>query len=171
GHLEKARDYLERAIASLTSANYHWVEYSDSEQLCREAEMMMGSRRHDLTRATPIVAYRRLLVSDPNNAWGHLQLGIALAADGKHDDAVAAYREAIKLKPDYALAMNNLADGLANHPDPTHRDVPEAVRLAKKAVELDGTNGMYWNTLGEAQYRAGDWKGAVQALEYSLKFR
>ncbi len=30
---------------------------------------------------------------------------------------------------------------------------------------------MYWNTLGVAQYRAGDWKAAVAALEKSMRLR
>ena len=32
-------------------------------------------------------------------------------------------------------------------------------------------NGSYWNTLGVARYRAGDWKGAVAALEKSMPLR
>ena len=29
----------------------------------------------------------------------------------------------------------------------------------------------YWNTLGTARYRAGDWQGAIEALEKSMQLR
>ncbi len=46
-----------------------------------------------------------------------------------------------------------------------------AVKLAKKAVELAPQEGMYWNTLGAAQYRAGDYKAAIEALTKSMELR
>src|SRR5262249_46511545 len=42
-----------------------------------------------------------------------------------------------------------------------------AVELAKKAVALD-PRASYWNTLGVAQYRAGNFKDALVALEKSM---
>jgi tetratricopeptide (TPR) repeat protein len=39
--------------------------------------------------------------------------------------------------------------------------------LAKTAVELEPLQGMYWNTLGVAHYRIGDWKAAIEALKKS----
>ena len=54
------------------------------------------------------------------------------------------------------------------------REVPRcgrAVELAKKAVELAPKQGTFWNTLGVAHYRAGDWKAAVAALEKSEELR
>jgi uncharacterized protein HemY len=40
--------------------------------------------------------------------------------------------------------------------------------LAKNAVELAPEEGSYWNTLGTAHYRAGDWKAAVAAVRTSV---
>jgi tetratricopeptide (TPR) repeat protein len=51
------------------------------------------------------------------------------------------------------------------------RDPAQAVALAGKAVELDPKNAAYPNTLGVAQYRAGNWKAAITALEKSLEVR
>ena len=45
------------------------------------------------------------------------------------------------------------------------------MKLAKKAVELSPQAGHYWNTLGVAHYRAGEWKAAVMALEKSMELR
>ena len=51
------------------------------------------------------------------------------------------------------------------------RKVDEAVAFAKQAVELTPTAGEYWNTLGIAQYRAGDWIAATEAIEKSMAIR
>jgi tetratricopeptide (TPR) repeat protein len=40
-----------------------------------------------------------------------------------------------------------------------------AVELARKAVELEPRQRDFWKTLGAAQYRAGDWKACVAALD------
>src|SRR5262245_14339908 len=45
------------------------------------------------------------------------------------------------------------------------RHASRAVEMAKRTVELQPTNGGYWRTLGWAEYRAGNWKGAVAALD------
>ena len=42
------------------------------------------------------------------DASGHYALGIALNSQGKRDDAIAEYREAIRLRPDYPEAHCNL---------------------------------------------------------------
>ena len=60
---------------------------------------------------------------------------------------------------------------LATDPAPTRRDHSRAVSLAKEAVELKPQEGNYRNTLGAAQYRAGDSKAAIAALEESMKRR
>ena len=46
--------------------------------------------------------------SSPTDAEAHNNLGTALEATGKLDEAIAEYREAIRLKPDYAEAHYNL---------------------------------------------------------------
>jgi tetratricopeptide (TPR) repeat protein len=66
---------------------------------------------------------------------------------------------------------NNLAWFLATYPDPKLRDPIRAVALAKKAVEMAPTEGMYWNTLGAVHYRAGKWKAAIEGLNKSMELR
>jgi tetratricopeptide (TPR) repeat protein len=48
------------------------------------------------------------------------------------------------------------------------RDSVMAVALSKQAVAAAPRVATYWNTLGIAQYRSGDWKQAVNSLEESL---
>jgi uncharacterized protein HemY len=49
------------------------------------------------------------------------------------------------------------------------RDPAEAVEHARRAVDLAPQQGGFYNTLGVAQYRAGDWQGAVDALGRSME--
>jgi tetratricopeptide (TPR) repeat protein len=99
----------------------------------------------------------------------HFNLGGALGAKGQLREAIAEYRAALRLNNKWALAYNNLAWLLANCADAKFRDPVEAVRLAQRAVALAFREGNYWNTLGVAQYRAGDWKGALDALGKSME--
>ena len=69
-------------------------------------------------------------------------------------------------------ALNNLAGvytnwcwQLATAADVSQRDPAKAVELANKAIGLRPDSANNWNNLGVAQYRAGDWQAAVEAME------
>jgi tetratricopeptide (TPR) repeat protein len=80
-------------------------------------------------------------------------------------------RQAAQQVPDDALAQNDLAWRLATHPDPRLRAPALAVALARKAVAKAKENGTVWNTLGVAEYRAGDPRAAAAALDKSMQLR
>ena len=65
-------------------------------------------------------------------------------------------------------ALNDLAWLLATDPDPGLRDPVRALHLAEEAVSGTADQLASWNTLGVARYRAGDWPGAIEALEHSV---
>jgi hypothetical protein len=79
--------------------------------------------------------------------------------------------DASKSVTDSAQGCNHLAWLLATPAEPHRRNPARAVELATKAVSLAPTEGAFWNTLGVAHYRAGDWKAAINALETSLKLQ
>jgi phosphatidylserine/phosphatidylglycerophosphate/cardiolipin synthase-like enzyme len=60
---------------------------------------------------------------------------------------------------------------LATDADPKFRSPCVAADLAQQGVKLEPSNWGWWNTLGAAQYCAGDWKAAVTALEKSTTLR
>jgi uncharacterized protein HemY len=45
------------------------------------------------------------------------------------------------------------------------------VKLAEASVRQAPRDGNLWNTLGVARYRAGDWKGALEALGQSMRLQ
>jgi serine/threonine protein kinase len=67
-----------------------------------------------------------------------------------------------------AYALNQVAWFLVSTSDVPQRNVPPALEAAREAVRLVPGRWEYWNTLGVAAYRAGDWKGASEALEKSI---
>jgi tetratricopeptide (TPR) repeat protein len=113
-------------------------------------------------------AYREALRLNKNLTDTRDNLGWVLQRQGKFADAEATYRETLRLEPEDAGAHNGLAWLRATCADPKFRNPEEAVALAERAVKLDPENAGYWNTLGVARYRAGDWRAAIAALEKSM---
>src|SRR5262249_56492592 len=70
-----------------------------------------------------------------------------------------------------AEARNHCAWVLVDCPDAGLRDPARAVALASAAVAQAPAEGKYWNTLGVAHYRAGDWPAAAAALRRSAELR
>jgi tetratricopeptide (TPR) repeat protein len=87
--------------------------------------------------------------------------------DALPDDALPANRRQELL----ATALNNLAWLEATCSDVAYRNPREAVRHARQATVAQPAEGNYWNTLGAALYRSGDWDGARTALDQSMALR
>jgi tetratricopeptide (TPR) repeat protein len=106
-----------------------------------------------------------------------LNLAVMLDAQERWEEALRLNGEALQLcrrvlgphDPVTLVAMNVQAMLLARAGDPKFRDPPRAVQLAKEVVTQAPKNPNYWNTLGVAQYSAGDWKAAIAALEKSME--
>jgi tetratricopeptide (TPR) repeat protein len=111
------------------------------------------------------------VVDSGDEANGHYRQALEHSCSGQWDKAISANAKAIELNPKSAKLHNNLAWLLATCPDSGFRDPKRAIGLAKKAVELVPSDGNLWNTLGTAEYRAGDWKATITALEKSMDMR
>jgi tetratricopeptide (TPR) repeat protein len=112
---------------------------------------------------------------DRNFWWAWNVRGWAYYTLHQYDKAIADLDRAIELDAN-SWTLKDLAWVLANCQDPKFRDARKAVELAKKAVELRSKetgpgSSTFWNTLGAAHYRAGNWKEAVAALEKSIELR
>jgi len=104
----------------------------------------------------------------PEYAHAHNVLGQCLQSAGSWDEAVAAYREAMRIKPGHAAAVN-LAKLYLSCPDQSFRNPALAVELLQENIKLRPTSHTLWRLLGIAQYRAGDWRGSVAALERTMQ--
>lgn len=92
----------------------------------------------------------------------HYHLATVYYATGELDKAAEHYQEAIKIRPDSAEALNNLAYLYTEQ----NSNIKQAIEMAETAVQLEKNNASYIDTLGWAYYRDGD---LDKALVYLLK--
>jgi len=86
--------------------------------------------------------------------------GSALERLGKFDEAVAVFRDALRIRPDDANTLNYLGYMYADK----GVELPEAKRLLEKAVALDPQNGAYLDSLGWAFFRMNELDQAAKFL-------
>jgi tetratricopeptide (TPR) repeat protein len=170
GHALRNQGKLDEAVAEYRKA-------SELDPKDAPAHHNLGAVLGDQGKLEEAVAeFHKALELDPKCAPTHQCLSVALAMQGKHDEAIAALQRALELDPNQparraslVLELNKRAWTLATSPDPKARDPKRAVELAKEAVQIAPKQRGIWNTLGAAQYRAGDWKAALTALEKSME--
>ncbi len=123
----------------------------------------------DWERAT--ASYRKALTDQPADgalsaklAMSHNNLGVALSRKGQWDEALACYREAIKVNPKNAVAHSNLGGALSRK-----GQWDEAIPFCRKAIELDPKYARAHFRLGQAllgKRRYGEARDAsARALE------
>ena len=106
-------------------------------------------------------------------SYAHSNLGALLCDElGEYDQAIESFRKAIELDPEFADASNNLrfARGmkgwsLVSSPDPKLRDPKRAIETIKEVVELDPQSAGAWQCSGWVEYRLGNWRASVEALD------
>jgi tetratricopeptide (TPR) repeat protein len=132
-----------------------------------------------------VALYEALEAGDPGDstypaeqARTHYLRGLLYTSTKRHPEAAAAYgqaaecyRRAVAHEPPDVAVLNELAWLLADCPDAAGRRPADAVALARQAVARAPDTGKYWNTLGVAAYRAGDWPAAAAALSRSMELR
>ena len=105
----------------------------------------------DLERATAIA---------PTMIGAQFQLATMYEADGDYDAALARYRKLLEAAPDHALALNNLAFGLAVRKG----NLKDALPMADRARALAPKSGEIADTLGWLLYMSGEGRRAALIL-------
>ena len=97
------------------------------------------------------------------------RMGYALHASGASKEALAAYRQALRLRPSWPAAANNLSWILSTHPDETLRDGTDALRIAQMLMKNEGSeNPTALLTLAAAFAEVGNFKSAIQVVDRAL---
>jgi tetratricopeptide (TPR) repeat protein len=156
------RGELDKAIADYTRA----IEVDQKLEIAWLNRGLAYDTQGEFAKSVPDLSrYLVLAPNDPQRAEAYQRRAVGNARLAHYAEALKDFQEAEKLIRSDAGLQNEVAWLLATCPQPKLRDPSQAVERAKKAVVLAPKVGGYWNTLGVAQYRVGDWKSAVEALE------
>ncbi|NQE33671.1 tetratricopeptide repeat-containing sulfotransferase family protein [Microcoleus asticus] len=90
-------------------------------------------------------------------------LGNSLQESGRFDDAVAAYKKAIELNPNFSWSYHSLGDVLLKL-----EKWEEAVAAYKKAVELNPDFSWSYHNLGDALLKLRRWEEAAAAYRCEI---
>jgi tetratricopeptide (TPR) repeat protein len=100
-------------------------------------------------------------------AWiAHNNLGTVLQADGRTNEAISHYREALKLAPQYAQAYMNLGGALQ-----VQGRFEEAIDLCLEAIRIDPDDPRAFNNLGAALLSRGHVDEAIVHLRHAIELR
>jgi tetratricopeptide (TPR) repeat protein len=136
------------------------VALTPSDAEAREQLGMLLAKGNELEEA--INQFTQALEIKPT-ASAHYEIALAQVMRGDRAKASAHYREAIRLKPDWPLPMNDLAWILATAPERELRNGEEAIKLAERACALGKEEARFYGTLDAAYAEAGRFADALQA--------
>jgi Tfp pilus assembly protein PilF len=125
-------------------------------------------RQGDPARARQI--FQAILGKNFATGEGQALLGDLLMEQKLYAEATRHYQEALRLKPDLAVAHNNLAWFLATSDDPRFRDPQAALEHALRAVDLSRwKEATFIDTLAEAYYANRNFQEAVKVQTKTLE--
>ena len=104
-----------------------------------------------------ISKFEKILAKNPKYLPGYMALGTIYTQQNKMDKVESYYREALKIKKDFAPAANNLAWLIVER----EGDINEALGFARIAKEKFPNDAAIMDTLGWIYYLKGDRKSVV----------
>jgi Flp pilus assembly protein TadD len=118
--------------------------------------------------AAALPHYQEAVRLRPDVAAFRLGLAYTLHELGQTADAQTEYQHALRLDPGWPEQANAVAWALATHPQPSQRDGPEAVRLAKQVCQSGPPAALFLDTLAAAYANIGDFEKAVATARRAL---
>jgi len=110
--------------------------------------------------------WRYVIALRPGTSVAHNNLGVALAAEGKAEEAIAHYLEALRVRPDYADAHCNLGAVLAGQ-----GKLDEAIAQLREALRLRPDYDYAHDCWAYALLRSGRLEEAVWHYRESLRIK
>jgi tetratricopeptide (TPR) repeat protein len=184
---EKALPYFEKAVESDSNYAEAWAQAGFCrEKLGRHSEAIDASRRAVALRPSAESYfniglanyylkqyreaennYRQSIRLDPYNgadAW--YALGLVYRDWGKADEEIQAYKQAIRLKPDYISAHERVASAYVRS-----KKYPQAIETYKQLVTLKPGDATVSNNMGEAYMELGLTSDAVEAFKRAIQLK
>ena len=123
---------------------------------------LVALQRRDFPEAERLLGRATQLDRRQPAAWNNL--GVALREQGKLAEAVAAYRKALAVAPDFTDALSNLG-GVLNRLGQT----AEALPALRRAVAIQPDHAEALNNLGSALFHQGALRDAEGLLRQALQ--
>jgi tetratricopeptide (TPR) repeat protein len=98
---------------------------------------------------------------EPDNPWAYFSLGQYLEQRENFRQMEKEMREAIRLNPEFADALNHLGYSMADR----NVELDKALAYINRAIDLDPWNAAYLDSLGWVYYRMGEYEKARRPLE------
>ncbi len=147
-----------------------WAEavecYATARALRPEVAERLANALVQSGRVAEGLALYEQSVRDRPNPWLLCQYGFALNSQGRYQEAEAALREALRLKPDYARAHANL--GAALNRQGRHKEAEAACR---EAIHLKPDLSAAHNNLGNALIGQRRYKEAEAACREAIRLK
>ena len=108
---------------------------------------------------------RNWVGDEPENSQARYQLGAYLYLLEEAEEAEQQMRQALRIEPDHAAALNFLGYSLAE----SEKQLDEALELVQRALEIDAWNGAFLDSLGWVYYQRGEFDQARDPLERAAR--
>lgn len=108
--------------------------------------------------------WRDTVEKSPQSSVVRNNYGRALANLGRHDEAIAQYREGLRLSPGDARTWAKLGNALVER-----QRLPEAIDAFRSALRHEPTDEKTHNNLARALLRTGDLPGAIAHLQEAVR--
>ncbi len=138
--------------------------YKGDDADSRYARAIAHHRRGDLAQAIPLID--SVIKEEPNNPFAIELKGQILFENGRVQEAVKAYAEAVRMRPNDAVLLAPAAHAFVESGDPKRID--QAVDMLQRATLEEARNPSAWRQLGIALGKQGKIGDASVALAESF---
>jgi Tfp pilus assembly protein PilF len=184
---DKALPYFEKAVDSDSNYAEAWAQAGFcNEKLGKHAEALEASKKAVSLRPSAesyfniglasfylkqykeaSEAYRQSIKLDPYNAAdAYYALGLVYRDWSKPDDEIQAYKQAIRLRPDYTVAYERLGSRYLRS-----KKFSEAVEVFRQLAALKPGDYNAPNNMGEAYLELNRLNDAVESFRQSIRLK
>lgn len=184
---EKALPYFEKAVESDGNYAEAWAQAGFcNEKLGKHAEAIEASKKAVSLRPSAesyfniglasfylkqyreaAEAYRQSIKLDPYNAAdAHYALGLVYRDWGRPDDEIHAYKQAIRLRPDYTVAYERLGARYLKS-----KKYSEAIEIFRQLTTLKPGDATAPNNMGEAYFELNKLNEATESFRQAIRLK